>query len=710
MSSLLDNVGSEPAWLRAWGEAGIGKTTLLQMGISEAGERGYRALASSPAEAELRLSYSGLTDLLDNVDEAVFEALSAPQRRALEAALLRRADADQESDPRAVATGLLSVVTRLSAATPLLLAIDDLQWLDEPSRRVVAFAFRRCRGPVVLLTTERSEFLADVRNDLCPSNPERIGRMQVGPLTVGALHHVIRRATGRSFARPTMLSIAERSSGNPFFAIEIARSLAVPATGVPVLPSTLTQVVNERIGLLAPAVREVMLVASAAAQPRVELIGQACGAADILEVLASAEDSGLVELSSGELRFRHPLWAEGVYNDASGPERRAIHARLSSLVEDVEERARHLALSATASAEETVSALDAAADHARARGAASAAAELLEMAIGLGGRDAVRRVRAARDHFDADDPGRASQLLEDVVADLGPSPQRAEALVLLGALAYKGNNYVEAIEILEQAYAEAGEEPSLRGRIAMELAVALNNSGQLKRGAEYATIAVSAATAVGDDALLAEALSGHEVYQFMLGHEIDEGSLALALDLEDPERRSHAVLWPSLNAAMIQIWTHQLVRARSSFAELHDRCVERGSESDLWFVLAHSSQLALWCGDVEAAKRLQDELTDRADMTGSDIPQALALGVRGLIAAWRGRVPEARTAGASALALLRQSRLRGGRALFARRPRHGRAVGRQSDRGRRLSCPCGGPGDGVRVRRASSHPVLARRR
>jgi hypothetical protein len=250
MSSLLDNVGSGPAWLRAWGEAGIGKTTILQMGISEARERGYSALASSPAEAELRLSYSGLTDLLDNVDEAVFETLPDPQRRALEAALLRRAGADQESDPRAVATGLLSVMTRLSSATPLLLAIDDLQWLDEPSRRVVAFAFRRCRGAVVLLTTERSEFLAEARNELSPSDPERVVRMEVGPLTVGALHHVIRQATGRSFARPTMLRIAERSSGNPFFAIEIARSLAVPARGVPVLPSTLAQVVAQRLDLV----------------------------------------------------------------------------------------------------------------------------------------------------------------------------------------------------------------------------------------------------------------------------------------------------------------------------------------------------------------------------------------------------------------------------------------------------------------------------
>ena len=238
VSSLLDSVGLGPAWLRVWGEAGIGKTTVLQAGISDARERGYKVLASSPAEAELRLSYSGLTDLLDNVDEATFEGLSAPRRRALEAALLRRADADHESDPRAVATGLLSVMIRLSGATPLLLAIDDLQWLDEPSRRVVAFAFRRCRGPVVLLTTERPEFLADGRNELCPSDPDRILRMQVGPLTVGALHHVIRQATGRSFARPTMLSIAERSSGNPFFAIEIARSLAVPATGVPALPRT----------------------------------------------------------------------------------------------------------------------------------------------------------------------------------------------------------------------------------------------------------------------------------------------------------------------------------------------------------------------------------------------------------------------------------------------------------------------------------------
>ena len=384
MSRLLDSVGLGPAWLRVWGEAGIGKTTVLQAGIPDARERGYRVLTSSPAEAELRLSYSGLTDLLDNVDEATFEALSAPRRRALEAALLRRADADQESDPRAVATGLLSVMIRLSGATPLLLAIDDLQWLDEPSRRVVAFAFRRCRGPVVLLTTERPELprgraerAVPLRSRSDPSDAGRAPHCQSATPRHPPSH--------RSLICPPDHAEHRRAVvGEPVLCHRDRPFACRSRTGVPALPSTLAQVVNERIGLLARRVREVMLVASAAAQPRVELIGQACGAADILEVLASAEDSGLVELSGGELRFRHPLWAEGVYNDASGPERRAVHARLSRLVEDVEERARHLALSATAGPAETVSALDAAADRARARGAASAAAELLEMAIGLG--------------------------------------------------------------------------------------------------------------------------------------------------------------------------------------------------------------------------------------------------------------------------------------------------------------------------------------
>ena len=341
-------------------------------------------LACRPASAELRLTYAGLTDLLDEVSEAVVDHLAVPQRRALDAALLRGAEDDPAPDPRAAAAGLLSVLNLLAETTPLLLAIDDFQWLDEPTRRMLGYATRRCRGPVAVLTTERADQAPDSTRELCPPDPTRLYRLHLGPLSLGALHHVVRQETGRSFARPTMVRIAEGSAGNPFFAVEIARSLTVAAAGASSFPASLRQVVRDRIALLSPSVCEALLVASAVAEPRLELIGRACGIGDVVELLAPAEDSGLIGLSAGCVRFTHPLWANGVYHEASPSRRRSLHRLLSELVDDVEERARHLALAATGPMADTVSALEMAADRARRRGAVSAAAELLELAIGLG--------------------------------------------------------------------------------------------------------------------------------------------------------------------------------------------------------------------------------------------------------------------------------------------------------------------------------------
>ncbi len=653
---LLGGTGSSPAGLAFWGEAGIGKTTIWAAGISTAQESGYTVSACQPTTAELRLTYSGLADLLTGVSEAVFEGLTLVQRRALDAALLRGRESDAAPDPRAVATACLSVINQLATLAPLLVAIDDVQWLDEPTRRVVAFAMRRCRGPIALLTAERSEDTPEGRNDLCPPDPTRLSYMRVGPLSVGALHHVVHNETGRSFPRPTMLRIAAVSAGNPFFAVEIARSLTGRATGPPTLPGTLRQVVDERIGTLAPEVRDALMAASALAEPSLALVGRTSGADDVALLLAPAEDSGVVDLSGGRVRFTHPLWAEGVYRGVGPARRRMLHQQLSQLVEDVEERARHLALGAIGSSEETARALDAAADHARSRGAASAAAELLELAIALDPIDPARRVRAARDHFDADDPGRARELLEGVVADLAPCRQRAEALALLGTVIYENDDYGRGVEMLERAFEEAADDRGLRCNIALELGMALVNSGRLDAAWRYSRVAVHEAETLGNDGLLAEALAGREVMRFMQGGDVDEGSLARALTLEDPDYRSHAVLWPSLNAAMIHLWTHQIERARADFSGLHDRCVERGSESDLWFVLAHATQLALWCGDTPSAERHLAEITERARMAGGDTTQALARAVAGVVAAWRGRVEEARAAASEAVASLTQSR------------------------------------------------------
>ena len=659
MQFLLDDVDDGPVTLALWGEAGIGKTTIWAAGVAAGDLRGHTVFQCRPAIAEVRLTYAGLTDLLAHVDEAVLDDLPGLQRRALDAALLRSAEGDPPPDPRAVAAGLLSVFDRLTALGPLLVAIDDLQWLDEPTRRVLAFATRRAHGPLAVLTAERADHTPEVDSALSPADATRLRTVQVGPMNVGALHRVLHREAGRSFSRPTAIRIAERSGGNPFFALQIARALPEGATSVDVLPTGLRALVAGQVDALAAPVREALVLASAAADPRVELIEQALGNDDVVGLLAAAEDSGLIEISVGRVRFTHPLWASAVYDSASPARQRAVHRRLGEVVEDVEERARHLALAATGPAQETLRAIDAATDHARRRGSSSAAAELAELAIRLGAADPALLVRAAHDHFDAGDATRAKQVLDDVLAELGPGVLRADALGLLGTLVYQGEDYARGIELLERALVDAGDDAVMRASIALELGMAVSNAGRFADVLSYAAIAKAEAEQSGDDGLLAETLAAWAMGRYLLGQGLDEQCLERGLVLEDPARRSHAVMWPSLNAAVVYEWTHRLDRSRAGLVSVYGRCVERGAESDLWFVLAHLVMTALWCGDIEAAEQHVAEMTERAHMSNSDTLPALATAMSLVAAAWEGRADEVRPRASEVLDALARSQFAG---------------------------------------------------
>jgi predicted ATPase len=146
IEAFLDRVDDGPALLAFEGSPGIGKTTLLRATVEGARERGMRVLSCSGAVAETRLSYVGLTDLLTDVDPGHFAALPAPQLAALDAALLRADAIPSGSSWEAVATALRSLLSALSHDGPLVLVIDDLQWLDSSTARVVEFSVRRISG------------------------------------------------------------------------------------------------------------------------------------------------------------------------------------------------------------------------------------------------------------------------------------------------------------------------------------------------------------------------------------------------------------------------------------------------------------------------------------------------------------------------------------------------------------------------------------
>ena len=145
VSGFLAKLREGPAAVVLSGDAGIGKTTVWSVGISRAAAQSYTVMSCRPAESEAKLSYAALTDLLEGVLEQAIPHVASPQRRALEVALLRTDDAGPPVDRRAVSAAFLSVVRHLSSTAPVVVAIDDVQWIDGSSRSVLEFAFRRLR-------------------------------------------------------------------------------------------------------------------------------------------------------------------------------------------------------------------------------------------------------------------------------------------------------------------------------------------------------------------------------------------------------------------------------------------------------------------------------------------------------------------------------------------------------------------------------------
>ena len=155
VADFLTSASVAPAGLVFEGEAGIGKTTLWLTAADRARARGFEVLAARAASAESVLAYAGLADLLREVDVSTWADLPEPQRVAVDRVMLRGVETDPASDQRAVAAGFLAVVGRIAARGPVVLAIDDLQWLDPSSLQVVGFAARRLSGRVGVLATVR---------------------------------------------------------------------------------------------------------------------------------------------------------------------------------------------------------------------------------------------------------------------------------------------------------------------------------------------------------------------------------------------------------------------------------------------------------------------------------------------------------------------------------------------------------------------------
>ncbi len=590
--AFLAGMRTGPRALLVEGEAGIGKTAVWLAALDEAAARGCRVLRCAGEESEARLSFVGLADLIGDTDGERLHALPAPQRQALEVALLRTAGEGRGPEPQAVAMALRSLLVALAGSAPVLVAVDDAQWLDDATARALAFAARRLDGhPVGVLATVRAPLRSpDVLGLERALGSERFARVRLGPLSLGALGVVLERRLGRRYRRPVLVRIERVTGGNPLFALEIARALGPapvlePGGALPV-PDTLREVVADRIAALPPRGRQALLIAAALSHPTVELVERASSATG----LAAAEEAGLLRVDRGRVVFTHPLYAAAVHASAASRRRRAVHERLAELVADPEARARHLALAAEGPDDAVAATLDAGAAHARARGAWDAAGELLEQARALtspADPDAARRrgVRAAELHMHAGDRARARSLLEEVAGAAPQDATRSDALRLLAEISYNEDGFAAAAALLEEALEGLGDRP-LAITIELSLAyVRCHHLGDVARAEAHADHALARATALDDPPLLAEALAMRAMIDFMRGRRIDWSMIERSLALEDTGRLLPLQLRPSMLAAQLQLGAGQLAGAREGLKAQHDALVDAGDESELALVV-----------------------------------------------------------------------------------------------------------------------------
>jgi len=656
IEQVLDATAGGPAGLALEGTPGIGKTTLWRAAVQSARGRGYRVLTTAPGEPDAVLAFAGLGDLFDEAVPEFAADLPGPQREALAGALSLDRASEGAAESTALPRAILTMVRRLAQNGPMVLAIDDEQWLDRASARVLAFALCRLRGePVCVLLTRRVESDGVLWPELARNfGSDGLRDLTVTPLDLGALDALLRAQLGRTIPRPVLRRVHATSGGNPLFALAIARELDASGSrpdDIPI-PRTLSAAIQQRLSSVEDRANDPLLAIAAVSQPtlftlRAILPGFRLGDLD------SALRAEVIELDGERIRFTHPLLASTHYASAPAAKRRQLHRALADVLEDEEERARHLALGAEAPDRQIALTLEQAADLATARGAPESAALLLEDAARLTPIDTTearwsRTIAAAERHLAGGNAARARELLEALMPELPKGPIRARALLQLAPTRSDDGAVVEAM--LEQALAEAGDHHRLRAEIETWLSVTCSNRAKFAAMLEHADRALAAAERAGDPGLLARALTEHEVAACITGRVVDFDVLRRAIELEDPSQAT-TFYSPSGTLAELLWWSDDHEAARPRLEHAVERARERGEEYDYAALLHQLAMLEWYAGNREVAERycatVDAAIRDQGDHS-LDLWLAWS---DALFAAGRGDLEQARTLARDAIEL-----------------------------------------------------------
>ena len=650
VDSFLEKSATRLAVLSLTGPPGIGKTVVWREALRRAGLRDYLVLSARPSEAERHLSFAGLRDLVRPIGPEAFASLVAVQRHAIDVALLRAGADPHVFQQGAIPAALLSLVEWAAVDRPVIIGVDDAQWLDHETAEGLSYALRRLeRLPVgVVVSVRRDEHRLPTFESAIAGDERQ--EVVLGPLSVAGLHEVLKRQLGQVLPRPVLVRIAKSCDGNPFYALEIGRELTrlgVPRPGEPLpVPPQLQTLVRSRMGRLPRRTREALLVAACLSQPTTLSVDA--------EALGPAEDAGIIRVEAdGRVRFSHPLLAAAVQDSFSPWRRRSVHRQLAELDTDPEERARHAALAASGPDESVASALDAATSHAAARGATSTAIELSHRAIELTAPEShdarARRIISFTQHsvFGGGDVTEAKAALEHALA-AADSELRAELRLWLAAVTRGEGQNQDGYRQLLTALQEAAD-PRLIARLHSQ-AMWMSEWDPV-RGLEHCDAMLGLLDASLDAALYSAGILMQAYFRLLNGQGADDDAVERGRAMEeaahvDPRERSPVpIIWPLLKddfTLAVAEHTKHLRWAR----DVGDHALQMS----MAFYLCY---LELWRGEAGRAEEWASHLerfVEQCDVSFSWGDNLLPT-VRALLDARAGRLEPAKAAAEEALAI-----------------------------------------------------------
>lgn len=649
--------GSSDAAALIEGAPGIGKTRVLEAVLERARSLDVDVLITRPAEAESQIGLLGFQDLMDQLGPDSIRILAGPRRERVEVALgLGALPAGQELDEGLLAVSVFTILRARARRRPLILAIDDLQWLDASTSVLLGMVLRRLVGePVRVIATRRSGELA--RLDLARIYRDRLLSVRLDGLSLGALQQMIATRLGRSLPRPVLIRLHDLTEGNPLYALELARTLpegSRPADALATaVPPDLGALLGGRVERLPQAARDVVAVVALMTRPDVETIASSLGlsAAEVEHAGGEAERAGLLVEQPWGFGLAHPLVGTATSAMIGGARRRDLHRALADVLVDPEQSAMHRALATVGQDERVAAALEAAAERVISRGATMDAADLLDRAIRLTPPDETdsllqRRLALSRALLLAGDTHGALGEFRAIGLDAIPdATMRAEAILLLGVVQRYVGEHAAAIAAHEEAL---GWDIAPRTRARVHLRLAWHIERDLAAALRHAQAALEVLDPELAPLDYAFAVLARARLELSLGIRADHAAVAQAGKLQGAAiGRSWDVSTMPIDWA---VWMDDWETARSLLRAAVDAAEESGDETSLGHLLRRQVEVETWSGSLALAERLATAALDRARASQQPMSLASATARRGLVHALMGRLDEAEQDGDAALA------------------------------------------------------------